>query len=104
MTRFAILFGLVALYAGAVVVFLSGPARSDEPKPLPYTCLPAPGADEIHRLRGDTLIARRQQGRYIEFAWRALDGEWLIVRFDRGTLLACAVRWTPHDPRQDRSS
>jgi hypothetical protein len=30
MTRFAILFGLVALYAGAVVVFLNGPARSQE--------------------------------------------------------------------------
>lgn len=93
---------LTLALAAAITFFLGRPARAEEP--LPYDCLPAQAADAVHAMRGDRLIAHRRQGQFMEFAWRTQDGAWLIVRFNRATLLACAMRWTEYDPRLDRSS
>ena len=73
-------------------------------KPLPYTCLPFLDADVIHRDRGDILMGRREQGRFIEYHWLTNEGDFLLVSFDRATFRVCALRRTEHDPRKDRSS
>lgn len=93
---------LTLALAVAIGFFLGRPARAEEP--LPYDCLPAPAADAIHAMRGDRLMGHRLRGPFTEFAWQTQDGAWLIVRFNRATLLACAMRWTEYDPRLDRSS
>lgn len=66
---------------------------------MPYTCLPAADADLIHFSRGDVLLEWRHEGQRVRFLWQTPEGEFLIVVFNYGTLLACLMERTPYDPR-----
>lgn len=101
MTR--LIFAAFVTALGIGVAVWHSPAWGEE-KTMPYTCLPAVEADAIHMARGDVLLAHREQGRFIEFLWQTQEGDFLIVSFDRATFRVCALKFTPHDPRKDRSS
>jgi hypothetical protein len=92
----------VCIFCAALLWWIV-PAKAEE-RPLPYTCIPFVDADLIHRTRGDLLLGRREQGRFIEYHWLTPDGDFLLVSFDRATFRVCALRRTEHDPRKDRAS